>query len=293
MRFHDPFPFFLTAYLSLCACANGYDGSLMTGILAMQPYLTKFGTGTTGSGVSLIFSMYNVGSLLGSFPAAFVADRWGRKAGMWMGAAFIIVGMITVASAENFNTLVGGRFVLGWGISVMNLSAPAYCTEIAPPQWRGTMTGVLNCGYYGGSIAAAAITFGTNNINNDWCWRIPFIGQAVPALVVIFGLMFMPESPRWLMQNNKKRQALDLLIKYHGNKDPNSAVVALEWAEWEENISINASDKVWWDYRPLLATKNARWRFTMVMYMSIFGQFAGGGLGYFNTVIYNSLGYTQ
>jgi MFS family permease len=82
----------------------------------------------------------------------------------------------------------------------MKLAAPAYCTEIAPPQWRGKMAGVLNCGYYGGSISAAAITFGTNYVNNDWCWRIPLIGQALPALVVIGALFFMPESPRWLMQ---------------------------------------------------------------------------------------------
>lgn len=98
---------------SLCACANGYDSSLMTGVLAMQPYLTKFGTGTTGTGVSLVFSMYNVGSLIGSFPAAFVADKFGRRWGMWMGAVVIIFGMILVSSAPGFHQLVGGRFVLG------------------------------------------------------------------------------------------------------------------------------------------------------------------------------------
>ncbi|RSH89849.1 hypothetical protein EHS25_001835 [Saitozyma podzolica] len=105
----------------------------------------------------------------------------------------------------------------------MKLAAPAYCTEIAPPQWRGKMAGVLNCGYYGGSISAAAITFGTNYVNNDWCWRIPLIGQALPALV---------------------DEAMAFLEKYHGNKDPDSAVVALEWQEFEENIAFDASDKL-------------------------------------------------
>ena len=70
--------------------------------------------------------------------------------------------------------------------------------------------------------------------------------------------------------------------------------MALEWQEFEEKIEIDsAANRRWWDYRPLLATHNARWRFAMVMFMSIFGQFSGGGLGYFNTVIYNSLGYTK
>ena len=85
----------------------------MTGVLAMHPYLDRFGTDTTGSGVSLVFSMYNVGSLIGSFPAAFIADKWGRKWGMWSGSGFIILGMIIAAASPNFSTLVGGRFVLG------------------------------------------------------------------------------------------------------------------------------------------------------------------------------------
>ena len=76
------------------------------------------------------------------------------------------------------------------------------------------MTGILNCGYYGGSIAAAAVTFGTNYINNDWAWRIPMIGQGLPAIVVIVSLVFMPESPRWMMQNDLKDQAFAFLVKY-------------------------------------------------------------------------------
>jgi hypothetical protein len=85
----------------------------------------------------------------------------------------------------------------------------------------------------------------------------------------------------------------DGLAMTDGNKDTNSAVVALEWQEFEEHIALDASDKRWWDYRALFMTKNARWRFIMVMLMSVFGQFSGGGLGYFNTVIYASLGYTS
>jgi hypothetical protein len=84
------------------------------------------------------------------------------------------------------------------------------------------MTGILNCGYYGGSIAAAAVTFGTNYINNDYAWRIPMIGQGVPAIFVIVSLFFMPESPRWLMQNNRKKEALEFLIKYRKSSRQNA-----------------------------------------------------------------------
>jgi len=67
----------------------------------------------------------------------------------------------------------------------------------------------------------------------------------------------------------------------------------LEWREFQENIAFDASDKRWWDYRALFMTSNARYRFLMVMLISVFGQFSGNGLGYFNNVIYANLGYTS
>ena len=74
----------------------------------------------------------------------------------------------------------------------------------------------------------------------------------------------MHESPRWLLANGRHEEAHAFLVRFHGNKDPNSALVRLEWTEFQENIALDASDKRWWDYRALFATKNARWRFAMV-----------------------------
>jgi MFS family permease len=69
---------------------------------------------------------------------------------MFAGGVVIVVGMAIVASARNINQLVGGRFVLGWGISIMTVAAPSYCVEIAPPHWRGKFVGFYNCGWFGG-----------------------------------------------------------------------------------------------------------------------------------------------
>jgi MFS family permease len=69
---------------------------------------------------------------------------------MFAGGVVIVVGMAIVASARSINQLVGGRFVLGWGISIMTVAAPSYCVEIAPPHWRGKFVGFYNCGWFGG-----------------------------------------------------------------------------------------------------------------------------------------------
>ncbi|CAD6586862.1 MAG: hypothetical protein TREMPRED_004571 [Tremellales sp. Tagirdzhanova-0007] len=274
----------------LSAVANGYDSSLLAGILSMPHFQDTFKTGIDGSKVSLIASLYTVGQIVGAPGAAVFSDRYGRRKTMFVGAILIILGMVIAATGSTIGQFAAGRFVLGFGISVMTVAAPAYTTEIAPPHWRGRCTGIYNCGWYGGSIPAAAITYGTLNIPNAYSWRIPLILQAFACFIVLIGVFFIPESPRFLMANGRDEEAVEFLVKYHGGGDPNSTLVALEVAEFRAAIAVNGVDKRWWDYRPLFATRGGRWRMTQVVLISVSGQYSGNGLGYFNTVLFNLLG---
>jgi len=155
------------------------------------------------------------------------------------------------------------------------------------------MTAFYNCGYFGGAIPAAGITLGTQFINSNWQWRLPLIFQAVPSLIVMVCVFFIPESPRWQLANSRDEEALAFLAKYHGNGDPKNPVVVLEWREFKEGIALDGADKRWWDYSELFKTSSGRWRSFMVVLMGVFGQFSGNGLGYFNTQIYGAVGYDQ
>ncbi|KAI3320185.1 lactose permease [Xylariaceae sp. AK1471] len=276
----------------LCACANGYDGSLLTGIIAMQQFQDVFKSGKTGPTVSLLFSLYTVGSIVGAPFAAAISDKLGRRKTMFFGGIIIIIGTIIISSSSTIAQFVVGRFILGVGIATMTVSAPAYAVEISPPHWRGRAVGFYNCGWFGGSIPAAAIVYGTEFIPSNWSWRIPLILQAFACVVVMFTIWFIPESPRWLIANGRTDEALDFLAKYHGNGDRNSRLVLLEIEEMKENIRIDGIDKRPLDYRPLFLTHNGRWRFAQVLMISIFGQFSGNGLGYFNATIFEQIGVT-
>ncbi|WWD22920.1 hypothetical protein CI109_107415 [Kwoniella shandongensis] len=276
-----------------CACANGYDGSLMTAVLAMPHFQNTFHSGTTGTKVSVIFSLYTVGAMVGAPFAAVLSDRFGRRKGMFSGGIVIILGMIICATAKTIAQFVVGRFVLGFGIAIMTVAAPAYAMEIAPPHWRGRCSGFYNCGWFGGSIPAAAVTYGCNNINSNVSWQLPLILQAFACMIAMIGVFFIPESPRYLMANGRDDEAVEFLVKYHGSGNSHSKLVNLEIEEMRENIKLDGIDKRWWDYKPLFLTKNGRWRMAQVLMISIFGQFSGNGLGYFNTVIYNNLGITS
>ncbi|KGO67789.1 Major facilitator superfamily domain, general substrate transporter [Penicillium italicum] len=274
-----------------CACANGYDGSLMGSILAMDHYQNVFKTGMDGSKVSLVTSLYTVGSIVCTPVSAIISDRLGRRKCMFIGGWVIIIGSVIITSAMTLAQFVVGRFVLGVGIQIMVVSAPAYAVEISPPHWRGRAVGFYNCGWFGGSIPAAAITYGTNYIDNNFQWRIPFICQCLACVIVIISVWFIPESPRWLIANGRNEEAEAFLAKYHGNGDPNARLVRLEIEEMKEGIRIDGIDKRWWDYRPFILTKSGRWRFAQVAMISIFGQWSGNGLGYFNATIFKAIGY--
>ncbi|KAI2628662.1 general substrate transporter [Hypoxylon sp. NC1633] len=285
--------YFCVCVAFCCACANGYDGSLLTGIVAMDHFQSTFHSGKTGTLVALMFSLYTVGAMVGSPFAAILSDKFGRRIGMLSGGLVIIVGMIIVATAGTIAQFVVGRFVLGFGISIMTVAAPAYAVEIAPPHWRGRVTGFYNCGYFGGSIPAAAVVYGCNQLDNDYSWRIPLIVQALACLVVISGVWIIPESPRYLMANGREKEATAFLVKYHGNGDPKSRLVQLEVEEMKEGIRQDGIDKRPLDYRPFVLSHSGRWRIAQVLMISVFGQFSGNGLGYFNTTIFEIIGVTS
>ena len=206
--------------------------------------------------------------MTGSLFAGQVCDRFGRRAGMFSGCLTIMVGSAIISSAMHRPQFIAGRFILGMGIAIATIAAPTYTVEIAPPQWRyavlfllqlsaeltdrvyrGRLTSLYNTGWNGGAIPAAAITLGTSNMNSDWSWRIPLILQAFPASLVVLTVWFLPESPRWYFMHGHEKRAFDFLTKYHGNGDVNNPIVQLQIREFKENISLNGSDKRWWDYR--------------------------------------------
>lgn len=214
---------------------------------------------------------------------------------MVCGAIGIILGSIIAASSFNMAQVTVGRLVLGSGIQFMTVAAPAYSMEIAPPQWRGRCTGFYNCGWFGGAIPAALVTFGCQYIDNNWSWRIPFIGQCFACIIVLCSVYFIPESPRYLFAQGREQEAIDFLTKYHGSGNVQSRLVQLEIEEIRGSLLQELQDKrnAWWDFRCLFDTHEGRWRSAQVLMMGVFGQFSGNGLGYFNAVIFSELGVTS
>jgi hypothetical protein len=117
-------------------------------------------------------------------------------------------------------------------------------------------------------------------MTTNWAWRLPVVLQAVPSFIVVTLVWFLPESPRWLVSHGKSALAREVLVKYHGDGDPDSAVAAFELSQIQESLACEAelSDKRWWDYRPLFNCRPALYRIWLVMLVTVFSQFIGGSV---------------
>ena len=144
---------------------------------------------------------------------------------------------------------MGGRFVLGFGVAITSTAGPAYASEMAHPAYRGLLTGIFNTFWYIGGIPGSFVPFGTSKIEGTQSWRIPLWLQMVFAGTVLICSPFLPETPRWLIANDRHEEALDIMARFHGEGSRDSPIVQLEYKEMVEDISVTGSDKRWWDYR--------------------------------------------
>jgi len=104
-------------------------------------------------------------------------------------------------------------------------------------------------------------------------------------------IMFMPETPRWLLAKDRREEAIAVMAKYHGDGDANHPLVQLQLHEITEDFSVTRNDNPWWDFRELYNTKAARYRMMMVIAMAFFGQWSGNNVvSYFMPLMVRNAG---
>lgn len=183
------------------------------------------------SHIGLITTIIFVGGFIGSFPASPVADRYGRKAGMYIGSFFTLIGTVIQTTAFGYAQFMVGRCLLGVGISFTCIAGPSMVAELAHPRQRGTVLGFFNTFWYVGAIVAAWGSFGSGHMNNSWSWRVPSLIQGVAPCFLIAMLPSMPESKRWLLAKGRAKEARQVLAEYHANGTLDDELVLYEIEE--------------------------------------------------------------
>ncbi|KAG8157183.1 hypothetical protein KVR01_012891 [Diaporthe batatas] len=264
---------------ALNATSSGFDGSIFSSINAMDQYKKYFNHTELGGSTGIIFMIYTIGNMVGSLFTGPICDWFGRRAGMAIGSCLIMAGAAVQTAARDDGYLLAGRFVLGFGVSIGTSAAPTYALELAPPQWRARIVGYYNTFFYTGSILATGVAYASNKARGELAFRLPLALQLAPPLLIVAGCFLIPESPRWLAMWGRRDEAAAVLARYHGGGDAAHPLVRLELREFERGIETQRSSvRGILDFRPLVSTHAARWRFLMMALMSVLAQLSGNSV---------------
>lgn len=230
--------------------------------LQMLPSYTEYfdlTVHTTALNVAMVF----VGSVAATPFAGLLADRWGRKWGMAVTALISVIGATIQTAAVHVSMFCIGRFIVGFAVTTGSTAAPAYISETSHPKHRALLTGLCGAAWYVGGVMAAAITFGTQYLDSTWAWRAPSLLQFLPSCLCVIVLPFIPESPRWLVYNDRLDEARAIILKYHANGDTDSDILRIELEEIVQTLEYEkAVQKT--DFKALVANQPNRWRFGCV-----------------------------
>ncbi|KAG9124450.1 hypothetical protein FRC07_011594 [Ceratobasidium sp. 392] len=128
-------------------------GSMMNGLQSVAEWKEYFGHPTSKQ-LGLFNAIQSIGALCGIPPAPFIADKFGRRAGIFTGATITLAGAIVQTLTRNLSTFVAARFLIGFGTTLAMMASPLLISELAYPTHRAPLTALYNCLWFSGSIVA-------------------------------------------------------------------------------------------------------------------------------------------
>lgn len=177
-------------------------------------------------------SMINLGELVGSLLAAPLNDLLGRKGVFIIGSLSISAGVaMQLATTSSTSLLTAGRAVLGFGVGNFSATSLLYMGEVAPDEMREPLLMSWQLTLSVSQIVAAGINRGVIGVDSSFAYRFPIGFQLVFVLIVLAGVRWVPESPRWLLRVDRPADAAESLRRLHREDktyDPAPALRAIE-----------------------------------------------------------------
>jgi MFS transporter, SP family, sugar:H+ symporter len=244
----------------------GYDTGVISGALLFIPNdfkLTPFLQGAIVAGLLL-------GAMIGAAFAGRLSDRLGRRRLIIIAAVVFTVGALLAALAPTVWVLIAARVIIGLAVGSAALVVPLYLSEIAPTDVRGAITSLnqmmIVCG-----ILAAFIVNAILASSGDW--RLMLGLAAAPSMVLLVGMLFMPETPRYLVHAGEEKTAHKVLEELPGDERPEERVEEIRQVDSAEEgeIGLAALWQATW-VRPALLVATG---------LAVFQQLVG-----INTIIY-------
>ncbi|ESK94686.1 sugar transporter [Moniliophthora roreri MCA 2997] len=308
--------FAIAVFASLGGLLYGYNQGVFSGVLNMHSFKDRMGAdiiddeGKKGWLVAIL----ELGAWFGVLVTGYLADKLSRKYTIFTAVVVFCVGVIVQTAAKGADSIYAGRFVTGLGVGSMSMCVPLYNAELAPPEVRGSLVALQQLAITFGIMVSFWIDYGTNYIGgpnenqHEAAWRIPLALQLVPAVILGAGILFMPFSPRWLVNQGREDEALAVLSKAR-QLPADSELVQIEFLEIKaqylfeketsaarfpqfQDGSFTSNFKLGLhEYLSLLQNRSLFWRVAVGSLTMFFQQWTGvNAILYYAPSIFESLG---
>jgi len=248
---------------SLGGLLFGYDTGVISGailFISQELRLTPFLEG-------LVVASLLLGAAVGAASAGPLSDRLGRRNLVVIAAILFTIGAIGAALSPNVAVLVLFRVVLGLAVGTAALVVPLYLSEIAPTEIRGAISSLNQLNIVVGILLAFIVNALLANAE-AWRWMLGL--AAIPSLVLLIGMFFLPETPRWLVSQDRDEDARDVLRRSRNEEETEKEIRDIREVEEQEEGGLRELTASW--VRPALV---------VAIGLAVFQQIIG-----INTIIY-------
>lgn len=249
----------------------GFDTGVISGAL---PFLKQYWNLSDAS-IELITTTVLIGAVTGAVTSGKLSDILGRKKMIIVNAIIFSAGAIGCSYAGNVTMLIVMRIIIGFAIGITSYVVPMYIAEMSPKRVRGALVTLNQLMITIGILVSYITDYLLSNDAFSGSWRWMFLVGFVPALILLVGMFFLPETPRWLIAKGRREEGKAILSKV---EDP--GIFEQTLAEMDQDIrQTGAQTSAWkevfkrWLRAPLIITIG----------IFFFQQFSG-----VNTIIYYS-----
>ena len=189
----------------------GYDQGVMSGLLTGKAFTSTFPEMDDPSLQGLVVAIYEIGCFFGAIFCFIYGERLGRRWCIMAGCAVLSLGAILQAAAFGIPQMIVGRIVAGLGNGMNTSTIPVWHSELMKAKNRGRGLAIELAINIFGVMLSYWVDYGMSYVLNDSQFRFPLALQILFAIVTFFGVMVLPESPRWLIAHDRHDEARHIL----------------------------------------------------------------------------------
>jgi SP family galactose:H+ symporter-like MFS transporter len=215
------FVYLAAIFAALGGLLFGYDTGVISGALLF--IRNDFTLSTRAQ--EIIVSGVLAGAAVGALGGGRLADLLGRRKLLITTAIIFAAGAILCAAAQSPVVLVVGRIIVGLGIGLSSSTVPVYISEVAPADARGWQVSLFQLAITVGILLAYMVDYAFAQAQG-WRWMLGL--AVVPAAIFGLGMIYLPESPRWLLRNGRRENARATLSRIRGTQDVNAELLEIE-----------------------------------------------------------------